>query len=70
MLMNGPPTTNNIIVNPTQIYEDRQLKNELETVVQQITQKTDSGVGCISEKFYDIPTSPKKPGRYILLTSS
>lgn len=57
-------------MNPTQIYEDRQLKNELETVVQQMTQKTDGVVGHISEKLYDIPTTLKKPGKYILLRSS
>lgn len=72
--MNKSPTTNNnVIVNPTHVYEERhQQKTDLETVIEQLTEEINEVEKGITNTYYD--TVPKQPGmlrgkfsRYLVL---
>lgn len=63
MLRNLSPTTNSIIVNPTHSYEERQIKNELDTLEEQSADDAAKNDNTIVNKFYDVPSTPKKPGK-------
>lgn len=63
MLRNLSPTTNSIIVNPTHTYEERQIKNELDTAVEQPAGDAEMNDNTVVNKFYDVPSTPNQPGK-------
>lgn len=57
----SPTTNNNVIVNPTHVYEERQQqKSDLETVIEQLTEEINEVEKGINNSYYD--AVPKKPG--------
>jgi len=62
MLRNLSPTANSIIVNPTHTYEERQIKNELDTAVEQPAADAEINDNSVVNKCYDVPSTPNQPG--------
>ncbi|XKL63912.1 hypothetical protein PGB90_006276 [Kerria lacca] len=66
VLMNTSPTANGVTINPTRIYEEgQQFKNELTTVIEQLTEETDNADN-VPKKIYESSITTKKPDLVIL----
>ncbi|XP_065225267.1 discoidin domain-containing receptor 2-like isoform X2 [Planococcus citri] len=65
LLNKSPTTNNNVIVNPTHIYEERhQQKTDLETVIEQLTEEINEVEKGITNTYYD--AVPKQPDLLLL----